>query len=54
MEDRRACVLRSVTDVAVVQAANFGKLHDLAYRGERDRSKVGGVLVEREVGTRSR
>jgi hypothetical protein len=38
-----------VADVAVVQAADFGKLHDLARRGECDRPEVRCVLVEREV-----
>jgi hypothetical protein len=41
--------LRGLADVAVVQAANFGKLHDLPRGGERDRPDVGGVLVEREM-----
>ena len=36
----------------MVQAADFGKPHDLARRGRLDRPDVGGVLVEREVGTR--
>src|SRR5262245_17138144 len=41
----------SLTDVATVHD-NFGKLHDLPYRGERDRSNVGCVLFQREVGPR--
>jgi hypothetical protein len=36
----------------MVQAADFGKLNDLACHGELDRPDVGGVLVEREVGPR--
>jgi hypothetical protein len=45
-------VLRSLTDVAMVQPADFGNLHDLPRGGECDRPDVGGVLVEREVGSR--
>ena len=44
--------LRSLTDVPVVQAPDFGKLHDLPRGGEHDRPEVGRVLVEREVSTR--
>ena len=44
--------LRGLADVAVVQAADFGTLHDLARRGELDRPEVGCVLVEREMGAR--
>jgi hypothetical protein len=36
----------------MVQAADFGKLHDPPRRGKLDRPEVGCVLVEREVGTR--
>jgi len=36
----------------MVQAANFGKLHDLPRRRELDRPEVRRVLVEREVGAR--
>jgi hypothetical protein len=36
----------------MVQAADFGKLHDLPRGGDRDRPDVGGVLVEREMGAR--
>jgi hypothetical protein len=36
----------------MVQAADFGKLHDLARRGEFDRSDIWSVLVEREMGAR--
>ena len=36
----------------MVQAAAFWSLHDLARLGARDGSKVGGVLVEREMGAR--
>jgi hypothetical protein len=35
----------------VVQAADFGKLNDIACRGKLDRPEVGCVLVEREMGT---
>jgi len=44
--------LGRLANVAVVEAANFRKLHDLARRGELDRSEVWSVLVEREMGTR--
>jgi hypothetical protein len=33
----------------MVQAADFGKLHDLAFHGAFDGPEVGGVLVEREM-----
>jgi hypothetical protein len=36
----------------VVEAADFGKLHDLPRRGTLDRPEVGCVLVEREMCTR--
>jgi hypothetical protein len=41
-----------LADVAVVQAADFGKLHDLPCHRELDRPEVGRVLVQREVGPR--
>jgi hypothetical protein len=44
--------LCGLADVAMVQAADFGELHDLPRGGECDRPDVGGVLVEREVGSR--
>jgi hypothetical protein len=44
--------LRGLAEVAVVQAADFWNLHDLARRGELDRPRVGCVLVEREVRAR--
>jgi len=44
--------LRRLAEVAVVQAADFGKLHDLSRCGERGRPEVGCVLVESEVGPR--
>ena len=44
--------LRGLADVAVVQAADFGKLHDLPCHVELDRPEVGRVLGQREVGTR--
>jgi hypothetical protein len=44
--------LRSLADVAVVQATDFGKLHDLPRRRELDRPEVRGVLVEGKVGAR--
>jgi hypothetical protein len=46
----RALGLRGPAEVAVVQAADFGNLHDLARRRELDRPGVGCVLVEREMG----
>lgn len=45
-------VLRSLADVAMVQAADFGELHDPFGREDLDRPEIGRVLVEREVGTR--
>ena len=33
----------------MVQAADFGTLHDLAHRGKLDGPERGRVLVEREV-----
>ena len=36
----------------MVQAADFGNLHDRARLGVRDRPKVGSVLVEREMSAR--
>src|SRR6266849_4947614 len=44
--------LRRSADVAVVQATDFGKLHDLPCHGELDRPEVGRVLVQREMRTR--
>ena len=44
--------LRGLADVAVVQAADFGKLDDLSCDGKLDRPEIGRVLVQREVGTR--
>src|SRR5215475_2182280 len=44
--------LRGLADVAMVQAADFGKLHDLSRRRELDRPEARCVLVEREVGAR--
>jgi hypothetical protein len=46
-EDAELCRL---TEVAMMQAADFGKLHDPLRRGELDRPEVGCVLVAREVG----
>jgi hypothetical protein len=43
--------LRSTTEVAIVQAADFGKLHDLPRRGQFDGPSVWCILVEREMGT---
>src|SRR5919106_6889818 len=43
--------LRGLAGVAVVQAADFGNLHDLPCDGELDRPGVRRVLVQREVGT---
>jgi hypothetical protein len=42
--------LRGLAEAAVVQAADFWNLHDLARRGELDKPEVGWVLVEREMG----
>jgi hypothetical protein len=44
--------LRGLTEVAVVPAADFGKLHDLPRRRQLDRPEVGCVLVESEVAAR--
>jgi hypothetical protein len=41
--------LRGVAEVAMVQAADFWKLHDFARRGELDGPELGCILVEREV-----
>ena len=41
--------LRGLAEVAVVQAADFWKLHDLARREELDGPELGCILVEREV-----
>ena len=48
---RRLC-LGGLADVAMVQATDFGKLHDLPRRRELDRPEVRRVLVEGEVGAR--
>ena len=42
--------LRSLAKVAMVQASDFWKLHDLAGRRPLDGPDVGCVLVEREMG----
>jgi hypothetical protein len=52
MPCRSAAELRGLAEVAVVQAADFWTLHDLARRGELDGPRVGRVLVEREVRAR--
>ena len=44
--------LRGLTEVAMVQAADFWKLHDLARRGELDGPELACILVEREVRAR--
>ena len=44
--------LGGLAEVAVVQAADFWELHDLARRGELDWPEAGCVLVEREVRAR--
>jgi hypothetical protein len=36
----------------MVQATDFGNLHDLARRGKLDRPDVWSILVEREMGAR--
>ena len=51
-QKREDAELRRLAKVAVMQAADFGNLHDLPRRGELERPEVGCVLVEREVGTR--
>jgi hypothetical protein len=43
-------VLGGLADVAMVQATDFGKLHDLPRRRELDRPEVRRVLVEGELG----
>jgi hypothetical protein len=48
----RAGGLCGLAEVAVVQAADFWNLHDLASCGKLDGPGVGCVLVEREVGAR--
>jgi hypothetical protein len=45
-------VLRGLADVAMVQATDFGKLHDLPRGWKLDRPEVRRVLVEGEVGAR--
>ena len=52
VETSEEAELRSLAEVAVVQAADFGELQDLSRRGRLDGPEVGGVLVEREVSTR--
>jgi len=44
--------LRSLADVAMMQAADFGKLYDLARRGKLDGPQGGGVLAEGEMCSR--
>ena len=44
--------LRRLADVAVMQATDFGNLHDPARLGELDGPDVRRILVEREVGSR--
>jgi hypothetical protein len=44
--------LRRLANVARVQAADFGELHDPACLEDLDRPEIGRVLVQREVGTR--
>jgi hypothetical protein len=48
-EETKDAELRSLTDVAMVQAADLGTLHDPARLSELDGPDVGGILVEREV-----
>jgi hypothetical protein len=45
----RRAGLRGLAKVAMVQAANFWTLHDLAGQGVLDGPDVGCVLVEREM-----
>src|SRR5262245_34128898 len=49
VETAEEAELRGLADVTMVQAADFGKLHDPLCRGEFDRPPVGRVLVEGEV-----
>jgi len=44
--------LRRLADVAVMQATDFGNLHDPARRGELDGPDVRRILVEREMRAR--
>jgi hypothetical protein len=44
--------LRCPADVAIMQTVDFGHLQDPSRFGELDRSEVGCVLVEREMGAR--
>src|SRR5258708_29107305 len=41
--------LRRLADVAVMQATDFGNLHDPAHLGELDGPDVRRILVEREM-----
>ena len=41
--------LRRLAEVAVMQATDFGNLHDPARLGELDGPEVRGILVEREM-----
>ena len=45
--------LRCLADVAMVQATDFGELHDPACREDLDRPEIGRVLVQREMGAHS-
>lgn len=49
---RRSRVLRSLTDVAMLQAADVAALHDVPPRWRLDRPGIGRVRVEREMGAR--
>ena len=44
--------LRRLADVAVVQAADFRKLHDPAHLGELDGPAVRRILIERQMRAR--
>jgi hypothetical protein len=52
VEETEEAGLRGLANVAMVQAADFRELYDLARRGELDRPEVWSILVEREMGTR--
>ena len=50
--DDRGGGLRGLADVAMVQAADFGKLHDSARVGERDWPDIRRIRVERDMRAR--
>jgi len=48
-EDWPVLILRCPSDVAVMQATDFGNREDRAERWRLDRPSIGSVLLEREV-----